>query len=114
MTRPATGCPQHDYALMPVIWSRKVGNAWLAVQRQGCLRTTSCIASRLGSSPCRWSWICNCPARLSTTGEFSKALKLMTYNAAFVWLARRRELSVAMLDTRLRELGSGLNLSVLG
>jgi len=38
----------------------------------------------------------------------------MTYNAAFVWLARRRELSVAMLDTRLRELGSGLNLSVLG
>lgn len=105
---------EHDYAVVPAIWSLEVGNALLVAQRRGRIKNQELarIAAALAALPIEADPPAG-PPGLFAILNLAKQHGLTIYDASYVELAQRRALALATLDTKIRQTCEALKLALL-
>jgi len=103
-----------ESVLVPSIWPLEVGNALLMAQRRSRITDDDLtrLATALSALPIEVDQAADRPA-LGALLQLARQLGLTTYDAAYVELAKRRELPLATLDARLRQACLGVRVPVL-
>lgn len=90
-------------AVVPAIWPLEVGNALLVALRRGRIKKADMaqLTAALSGLPIEIDADFGA-GRISDVLDLASQLNLTTYDAAYVELARRRQIPLATLDERLR------------
>ncbi len=97
-------CLTVDIALVPPVWPLEIGNALLIAVKRGRLTTkdVSHLISKLRALPLEID-AASTERALEETLALARKYDLTTYDASYLELAQRRNLSLATLDTKLRK-----------
>jgi predicted nucleic acid-binding protein len=102
-------------ALAPMLWPLEALNGLLVAERRGRLDTTrrNLLAGFLAALPVKLDE--ETPSQAWTaTADLAERFNLSSYDAAYLELARRRNLPIASLDRDLRAAAGALGLAILG
>lgn len=103
-----------ESALAPAIWLLEVGNALLMAQRRSRIKDDDLfrLAAAVLALPIE---IDQDAGKQGLTGvlKLASELRLTTYDAAYIELAKRRALPLATLDARLRQACVAVQIPVL-
>ena len=100
---------------VPAIWRLEIANSLQSNIRRGrineefrdrCIAELSSLAIEVDTETDRFAW--------STTLALSTQFRLTLYDASYLELARRREMSLASLDKDLRAAAQSLGVELLG
>ena len=105
---------EHDYAVVPAIWSLEVGNTLLVAQRRGRIKNEELdrFAVALAALPIEVDPPAG-PPGLFAILKLAKQHRLTIYDASYVELAQRRALALATLDAKICQTCVALNLALL-
>ena len=93
-----------DTALVPPVWPLEIGNVLLVAVKRGRLtaKDVSRLVTELRALPLEVDF--NSTERaLEDTLNLARKYDLTTYDASYLELAKRRDLPLATLDTKLRQ-----------
>lgn len=93
-----------DVALVPPVWPLEIGNALLISVKRGRLtaRDVSQLITELRALPVEID-ATSTERALEETLSLAKTSDLTTYDASYLELAKRRDMPLATLDTKLRK-----------
>ncbi len=94
----------NDVALVPPVWPLEIGNVLLVAVKRGRLkaRDVSQLVTALRALPLEID-TASTERALEATLALAQKYDLTTYDASYLELAKRRDLPLATLDTRLRQ-----------
>lgn len=94
----------NDVALVPPVWPLEIGNLLLVAVKRGLLkaREVSQLVTELRALPLEID-TASTEQALESTLALAQKYDLTTYDASYLELAKRRDLPLATLDTRLRQ-----------
>lgn len=103
-----------ERVVVPAVWSLEVGNALLMAVRRGRIgeKDMARLVAQLTALPIDVDQDSATQA-LGEVLSLANRLKLTTYDAAYLELARRRSLPLATLDRRLRDACAAVKVTVL-
>lgn len=98
---------QHEEAVTPAIWPLEVANGLRTAERRGRIHPGELLRIRelLGALPVRIE-VVELETALGEVLEVARSLDLTAYDAAYLALASRRNLTLATTDGRLRQAGA--------
>jgi len=93
-----------DIALVPPVWPLEVGNVLLVAVKRGRLTTkdVSQLITELRALPLEID-AASTERAMEETLALAKKYNVTTYDASYLELAKRRDLPLATLDTKLRQ-----------
>ena len=103
-----------DIALAPPVWPLEIGNVLLVAVKRGRLtaKDVSQLVTELRALPLEVDF--NSTERaLEDTLNLARKYDLTTYDASYLELAKRRDLPLATLDTKLRQASVSAKITLL-
>ena len=104
----------NDVALVPPVWPLEIGNVLLVAVKRGRLkpREVNQLVTELRALPLEID-TASTEQALEATLALAQKYDLTTYDASYLELAKRRDLSLATLDTRLRQASLSAKITLL-
>ena len=104
----------NDVALVPPVWPLEIGNVLLVAVKRGRLkpREVSQLVTELRALPLEID-TASTEQALEATLALAQKYDLTTYDASYLELAKRRDLPLATLDTRLRQASLSAKITLL-
>jgi len=104
----------NDVALIPPVWPLEIGNVLLVAVKRGRLkpREVNQLVTELRALPLEID-TASTEQALEATLALAQKYDLTTYDASYLELAKRRDLPLATLDTRLRQASLSAKITLL-
>jgi len=104
----------NDVALVPPVWPLEIGNVLLVAVKRGRLkpREVNQLVTELRALPLEID-TASTEQALEATLALAQKYDLTTYDASYLELAKRRDLPLATLDTRLRQASLSAKITLL-
>jgi len=104
----------NDVALVPPVWPLEIGNVLLVAVKRGRLkpREVNQLVTELRALPMEID-TASTEQALEATLALAQKYDLTTYDASYLELAKRRDLPLATLDTRLRQASLSAKITLL-